>query len=207
MNSLGTHDTPRILTLLGTGSTGQDHDRDWRARFRLSPEQRALGVARLKLASLILYTFPGSPTVYYGDEAGMEGFEDPFNRRTYPWGREDRELVDWFAALGKARQGLDCLRRGELRFLRAEGPVLAFSRSVEGQTAVAAVNAGTGWERLVLPWGVQDYFQGRRYPWHRWAGGAVVPLAPMSCRLLVYSTSPGDDTPGRGQAVTCPAAT
>ena len=207
MNSLGTHDTPRILTLLGTGSTGQDHDRDWRARFRLSPEQRALGVARLKLASLILYTFPGSPTVYYGDEAGMEGFEDPFNRRTYPWGREDRELVDWFAALGKARQGLDCLRRGELRFLRAEGPVLAFSRSVEGQTAVAAVNAGTGWERLVLPWGVQDYFQGRRYPWHRWAGGAVVPLAPMSCRLLVYSASPGDDTPGRGQAVTCPAAT
>ena len=50
------------------------------------PAERERGTALLKLAALVLYAFPGSPTVYYGDEAGMEGFEDPFNRRTYPWG-------------------------------------------------------------------------------------------------------------------------
>ena len=56
------------------------------------------------MGAVLLYAFPGSPTVYYGDEAGLEGFEDPFNRRPYPWGREDRELVDWFAALGRLRR-------------------------------------------------------------------------------------------------------
>ena len=52
-------------------------------------EELAHGKALLKLASLILYTFPGSPMLYYGDEAGMQGFEDPLNRGTYPWGQED----------------------------------------------------------------------------------------------------------------------
>ena len=93
MNSLGTHDTPRILTLLGTGGDGKDHDKDWRAAFRMSSGQYALGKARLKLGALVIFAFPGSPMVYYGDEAGMEGFEDPFNRRTYPRGREDGELL------------------------------------------------------------------------------------------------------------------
>ena len=62
--------------------------------------------ACLLAAALLLFCFPGSPTVYYGDEAGMEGFEDPFNRRTYPWGREDGELLEWYTALGKARRAL-----------------------------------------------------------------------------------------------------
>lgn len=78
----------------------------------MSPGQYALGKARLKLGALVLFAFPGSPMVYYGDEAGMEGFEDPFNRRTYPWGREDGELLEWYTALGKARRALPALRRG-----------------------------------------------------------------------------------------------
>ena len=105
MNFLGTHDTPRILTLLGTGGDGREHDKDWRAAFRMSPGQYALGKARLKLGALVLFAFPGSPMVYYGDEAGLEGFEDPFNRRTYPWGREDGELLAWYAALGPRPPG------------------------------------------------------------------------------------------------------
>ena len=82
MNFLGTHDTARILTVLGA-----DHmpkEKAERAEFRLSPTERRRGLALVKLAALILFTFPGSPTVYYGDEAGMEGWEDPFNRSTYP---------------------------------------------------------------------------------------------------------------------------
>lgn len=57
------------------------------------PRERAAGIAKLRLAALVLFTFPGSPMIYYGDEAGMEGFEDPLNRGTYPWGREDRDLL------------------------------------------------------------------------------------------------------------------
>ena len=64
--------------------------------------------------------------------------------------------------------------------------MLAYTRTLpDGRAAAAAVNAGDRWERLVLPWSARDYFEGRLYPFRKWAGGAVVPLAPMSCRLLV----------------------
>ena len=153
MNALGTHDTVRILTLLGVGSECRDHGRDWRAALRLSPEERALGLARLKLAALVLYAFPGSPTVYYGDEAGMEGFEDPFNRRTFPWGREDRALTGWFRAPGRARHRFAALRKGDIRYVRAAGPVLAFTRTWEDETVLCAANAGPAPAELELPGG------------------------------------------------------
>ncbi len=152
MNALGTHDTLRVLTLLGEGGDRKgDTSRDWRAEHRLSPGQRALAVARLKLGSLLLYALPGSPTLYYGDEAGMEGFEDPFNRRTFPWGREDWELLEWFTALGRARKSLKPLRRGELEWLRCGGRVAAFAREWRGEQVVAAVNAGDQVAHVDLP--------------------------------------------------------
>ncbi len=152
MNSLGTHDTLRILTLLGEGSDRKgDTSRDWRCRHRLSPEQRALGVKRLKLGSLLLYAFPGSPTLYYGDEAGMEGFEDPFNRRCYPWGREDQDLIRWFTRLGEARSSLPPLRRGELEWLHCQGPVVCFARRLGEDRIVAAANAGAREALVELP--------------------------------------------------------
>lgn len=78
MNFLGTHDTPRIMTVLGASRVPES--KDARAAYRLSPAERARGTALVKLAALILFSFPGSPTVYYGDELGLEGFEDPLNR-------------------------------------------------------------------------------------------------------------------------------
>jgi len=150
MNSLGTHDTPRILTLLGCGGEHRDRTRDWRAAFRLSPEQRELGVERLKAASLLLYCFPGSPTVYYGDEAGMEGFEDPFNRQTFPWGREDAELLDWYRALGALRRDYAALRRGSIRYLAGAGPLLAFLREEGEEEVLCAFNAGGEPRRMRL---------------------------------------------------------
>ncbi len=140
MNALGTHDTPRILTLLGEGSARGDADRTWRAAHRLDPEQRRRGVELLKMAALVLFTFPGSPTIYYGDEAGMEGFEDPFNRRCFPWGQEDEELTGWFAALGRLRREQSALRRGDLRWHTARGGVLAFIRGHGSQALLTAAN-------------------------------------------------------------------
>ena len=142
MNSLGTHDTPRILTLLGAGSECRDQSKEWRAQFRLSPKQRRRGKDLLRAAALLLFCFPGSPTVYYGDEAGMEGFEDPFNRQTYPWGHEDRELLDWYRALGALRRDHSALRRGDIRYLDGQGPLLAFTRSDGEETVLCVCNAG-----------------------------------------------------------------
>ena len=150
MNSLGTHDTPRILTLLGAGGEYRDQSKEWRSTFRLSPKQRRRGKDLLRAASLLLFCFPGSPTIYYGDEAGMEGFEDPFNRQTYPWGHEDRELLDWYRALGRVRRDYPALRRGELRFVYGKGPLLAFVRRSGRQRLLCAFNAGETPQALYL---------------------------------------------------------
>ena len=189
MNSLGTHDTPRILTLLGVGGDCGGESKQWRAEHRLSPEERALGVRRLKLAALVQYAFPGSPTTYYGDEAGMEGFEDPFNRRTYPWGEEDAELIAWYRALGKARRELAPLRRGALCYTAAEGDVLAFTRTWEEDTVLCACNAGRECARVTLPWSAAEIGGLLCFPTDPDTGEAVVELPPLTGYLL--RKSPG----------------
>ena len=151
MNALGTHDTLRVLTLLGTGSAHTDKDKEWRSARRLTPYERQYGKELLKVGAAVLFCFPGSPTVYYGDEAGMEGFEDPFNRRTFPWGNEDKELTDWFGQLGNLRKQSPALRRGDLRWLTGEGDVLAFVRAAKGQTILCACNVGAAEQTLSLP--------------------------------------------------------
>jgi 4-alpha-glucanotransferase len=150
MNFLGTHDTPRILTVLG--SRAVPTQREARAAARLSPEEYARGAALERLAAALLFAFPGSPTIYYGDEVGMQGFEDPFNRRTYPWGREDVSLRAFYAVLGRLRGERVSLRRGDLRWLYAAGPGLAFSREAEGESTLSVFNAGGAPLSLSLPW-------------------------------------------------------
>ncbi len=153
MNALGTHDSLRVLTLLGVGEEKLDRSKDERAAYRMSRQERARGAALLKVGAAVLFCFPGAPTVYYGDEAGLEGFEDPFNRRTFPWGKEDRELTDWFAALGRLRKKSPALRRGQLRWLTGEGGLLAFERSWRRERVLCACNAGTWPAALALPEG------------------------------------------------------
>ena len=150
MNFLGTHDTPRILTVLGASHV-PDSKED-RASYRLSPEERQMGLARLRLAALVLFTFPGSPTVYYGDEAGMEGWEDPFNRACYPWGREDTELKAWFARLAHLRLDCPALQSGQLHWRWTSGPILAFARELNGQLLTTVINAADTPQSLTLPW-------------------------------------------------------
>lgn len=150
MNFLGTHDTPRILTLLGAAQTpGTKRER---AAYRLSPDERTQGTRKLRLAAMLLYTFPGSPTVFYGDEAGMEGFEDPLNRRTFPWGREDERLTAFFRTLGLLRSQRESLRRGDLRYLYAAGGGLVIQRCCGGERTVTALNAGTSPLPVTLDW-------------------------------------------------------
>ena len=142
MNSLDTHDTPRLLTLLGAGGEYRDQTKEWRASFTLSSRQLNKGRALLKAAALLLFCFPGSPTVYYGDEVGMQGFEDPFNRQTFPWGYEDRELLEWYRALGRLRSRHPALRKGSIRYLLGKGPLLVFLRETGDEQLLCAFNAG-----------------------------------------------------------------
>ena len=165
MNFLGTHDTPRILTMLGADQVPQGKDE--RAAFRLSPEQRKKGLALVRLAALILFTFPGSPTVYYGDEAGMEGCEDPFNRGAYPWGHEDKDLKARFSLLGQLRKQRQSLQSGSIQWLRASGSLLAFARELPQERTVTVVNADALSHILTLPWTApfaMDRLSGQSFP-------------------------------------------
>ena len=141
MNHIGTHDTERILTVLG-GEPLNGRDREWQSRTKLSQEQRSRGLALLKLASLMQYTLPGIPCVYYGDEAGMEEYRDPFNRGCFPWGHEDAELVNWYRSLGKIRHSCEVLKQGTLEPYYADDDCFVYVRSDEavGQKLLVAVN-------------------------------------------------------------------
>lgn len=183
MNFLGTHDTPRILTVLGADSVPQDKDQ--RASFRLSPAQRKKGLALVRLAALLLFTFPGAPTIYYGDEAGMEGCEDPFNRGAYPWGKEDLALKSHFTLLGTLRRQRPSLQRGSIRWLYTSGPLLAFARELPDQRTVTVVNASAESHRLTLPWDgteAADRLSGCLF--HVADGMLALELGPMQGFLL-----------------------
>ncbi len=144
MNLLGSHDRARVLTALVDDFDGS---RAEKASRRLSYQQYAFAKERLFMASFLQYTLPGMPSLYYGDEAGMEGYSDPFNRRTYPWGREDRELLEHHRALGTLRKNLEALRLGDLQFFQAGDQRLGFTRTLNGKTLRICLNRGhDNWE-------------------------------------------------------------
>lgn len=149
MNHIGTHDTERILTVLG-GEPLNGRDREWQHRTKLSQEQRSKGIALLKLASLMQYTLPGVPCIYYGDEAGMEGYRDPFNRGCFPWGHEDIELVNWYRSLGKIRHSCEVLKQGTLEPYYADDDCFVYIRSDEavGQKLLVAINRAAHCKQL-----------------------------------------------------------
>lgn len=141
LNLIGSHDRARTLTVLG-GAPGYLSDME-KGRYRLSPEAHALAVRRMKLISLLQFVTPGVPCIYYGDEAGMEGYEDPYNRGTYPWGAENQELMEHYKALGKLRQRYAALISGDYIPFSHDGTVYGCKRSLENDSVLALFNRNT----------------------------------------------------------------
>lgn len=141
MNHLGTHDTARILTVLGKNDSFIG-DRAWQSQQKLSDYEYAQGVKRLKAAAVIQYTLPGVPSLFYGDEAGVQGFGDPFCRATYPWGNENQDLLGFYKSLGKVRRTTKAFTAGDFYTIYADGDAIAYTRNDEGNRAFIAVNCG-----------------------------------------------------------------
>ncbi len=182
MNILGTHDTPRALTVLGADPADYGTPREERAQKRLSEERRALAARRLKLGSLIQFAFPGSPCVYYGDEAGLEGFEDPFNRAGYPWGREDADLLKHYRLLGHLRGSLPEWQCGDIEYLEAQGDLLVFRRKLKSAQVIVACNRGDTAIEISVPWAEPyacDLLTGHNLPVG--SGQVKLTLEPVSC--------------------------
>lgn len=134
LNLLDSHDTERALWSLTPGAAGRAN--------KEAPANLEVGKARLRLASLVQFTMPGAPTIYYGDEAGVTGAGDPDDRRTFPLDGGDRDLVRWYAQLGRIRGTTPVLRDGDLRFLLADDAAgtVAWARVTPDGLAIAALN-------------------------------------------------------------------
>ena len=137
MNILGTHDTERILTVLG--GEGADGLTNQQLAFKkLSMENRRMALQRLKLAYTLCATLPGIPCIYYGDEAGLEGYRDPFNRRFFPWGKEEGDLVAFYQKIGRIRRQESAFKDGVLSFLSTGEDYVVYQRN----EIIIAVNRG-----------------------------------------------------------------
>jgi glycosidase len=147
MNLIGTHDTERVLTLLGNPAKVRENAYAYNAvqeKLRLSDEEHARGIKLLKMVSALQFTLFGFPCIYYGDEAGMEGMSDPFCRYTFPWHNINKEINDHYKKLGAIRRGEEIFAGGEFKITCADGGYFEFIRynKEEKHYVKVAVNMG-----------------------------------------------------------------
>lgn len=193
MNLLGSHDRIRVLTVLGEAPPEETLSNSERQNFRLSPERYQLAVQRLKLLSMIQMTFPGIPSLYYGDEAGLEGYGDPYNRGTFPWGRENKDLVYWFKRLINWRKEYEVLQTGDFRSFDFGPDVYGFERSNGKEAIITLVNRSLNMQHEVVlnlkpekALIVIDLLTGTKLKDHKCASeeNITVKLKPLSGRAL-----------------------
>lgn len=128
MNSLSTHDTARIINVLSGCS--MDMPKEKKANYTLKESELAIALDRLTLSVALLFILPGCPCIYYGDEIGMQGFEDPFNRRYFSWGKENKFCLELYKTFSEIRNSNSCLKDGEIS-LSFDDNVLYITRKNE----------------------------------------------------------------------------
>ena len=126
MNLLSSHDISRIRTRLSSDVDPGSMSRGEQARFTLTEDEFRLGGLRQRLAAAIQFSLPGIPSVYYGDECGMTGLLDPFNRRALC--EEDGDVAEWYRTLAGLRHGQPVMSAGDVRFFSTDGSVLGILR-------------------------------------------------------------------------------
>ena len=139
MNLLGSHDTERILTMLGDAEV-EKLPYEKRAGYKMPSASRKRALTLLRLAVCMQMTVPGIPMVYYGDEAGVEGHKDPFCRLPFPWGSEDRSLTEFYRKVIKARKKEEIFKEGSFLFVYADADILCYERRGENDKVVVIVN-------------------------------------------------------------------
>lgn len=152
LNLLGSHDKPRIASVLGGGPDESQLPEEERGRFRLDENSMGLAKGRFWLATLMQMTFPGVPSIYYGDEYGLEGLSDPGNRRTLPTPNDarDRDMLTMVRNTAMLRRALPFLVDGTLEAHAMNDDVLCYTRrGSDGQAAHILINRSLSSTRSV----------------------------------------------------------
>ena len=177
MNLLGTHDTERILSVLGDEEI-EVLDNAELATRKMTEDARLRAVSLLKIASALQYTVFGVPSVFYGDECGVEGGHDPFCRMPYPWGREQKELLEHYRTLGKIRREHSVFKDGAFSFLSVRESFVAYERSSSDERIIVAANCGEWEESLDLQEPSRDLLTDTVFE-------TTVSIAPGTVRILL----------------------
>lgn len=178
MNLIGSHDTARFITeVAGDPDPGS---RELQMNMRLSAEQRELGLNLLHLASFFQLTYPGTPSLYYGDEIGMEGYRDPFNRRTFDHSLQEDPLSLQIGSIGELRERYPVLQTGFIRTLSASGRLLIYQRYLDSERHDLLGHKQDGPEQIVLAINASDQEKqivtpdGEKYTLEAYSGSAFV---------------------------------
>lgn len=148
MNSLGTHDTVRIINAL-SDVRAHGWSKTHKLGYKLPDSEYEKAKKKLYLASVLQFTLPGIPSIFYGDEAGLQGFDDPINRRPYPWGSEDEEILAHYKKLGRIRRENRAVFSGGFN-MRDENGLVAYERAGGDDEILIAVNAGADDKTLFI---------------------------------------------------------
>lgn len=148
MNSLGTHDTVRIINAL-SDVRAHGWSKTHKLGYKLPDSEYEKAKKKLYLASVLQFTLPGIPSIFYGDEAGLQGFDDPINRRPYPWGSEDEEILAHYKKLGRIRRENRAVFSGGFN-MRDENGLVAYERASGDDEILIAVNAGADDTTLLI---------------------------------------------------------
>ncbi len=199
MNLLSSHDTVRIFTVLSGAPHRDALTREEQAKYEIRPDAAARARARHILAAIVQFAHPGVPSIYYGDEAGASGMADPFNRKPFPWGKEDAHMLSRYSLIAKARLESPAMREGASGFAALGEDVFALLRAKGDSCALALINRsesakqvsvsaadfteGPDVEKLFLAKKLRDALTGAKI---EAAGGAInIVLPPISGALLV----------------------
>ncbi len=148
MNLLGTHDTERIMTVLGREDDHAGEPVSALARLRLSESERRVGIDRLKVAAALQFTAYGIPSVYYGDELGLEGYGDPLCRMPMPWndieGSYREEILEYYRMLGRMRRDEEAFEGGDFYILSHTESSIAYVREKNDSRILVIANMGEG---------------------------------------------------------------
>ena len=141
MNILSTHDTYRLLNAIDNADLS-NLSKEQLSKITFSGERLIELKNKLKIATLLQFTLCGVPSIYYGDEVGMQGYSDPLNRATFPWGKEDKEILSWYKFLGQVRSDYSAFKDGEYNQLYCADGAFVFTRSDEFSQLLIGVNVG-----------------------------------------------------------------
>ena len=163
MNFTSTHDISRAINILGTKEFNyngkwawdlpkiKDEDREYQRKFKMTDEEYRKGIEVYKTLIFALTFFPGILSIFYGDEVGVEGLGNLANRKSFPWGKENTELLDFFRTIGRIREKEQTLKTADTKVIDINPQNLIFQRTGNDSDFLVAINRSSERSQIYIP--------------------------------------------------------